>query len=72
MTERRCGYIQRIVPHKRCGFIRVPDQADDVFFYAGEWQGDMPFDERLTELRVSFEPVGSGRGWKAKGVEAAA
>ena len=64
------GTIKTIIIDRGFGFIAVPNQPD-CFFHASELSDDLPFDELLTERRVLFDIVESGKGPRAANVRPA-
>jgi cold shock CspA family protein len=48
------GTIVKVVTTRGFGFIRPDGAARDVYFHASSLDESLPFDERLSESRVSF------------------
>jgi cold shock CspA family protein len=65
------GTIVRVRVDRGFGFIATPDQPD-AFFHAKDVADELlPFDERLQEMRVRFDVIGTDKGPRAKNVRAA-
>jgi cold shock CspA family protein len=63
------GTICSVRLDKGFGFIRAVDQPDTFFHHSD--LVELEFDERLQEQRVKFDIVSTGKGPRARNVQAA-
>ena len=64
------GTICKVKIERGFGFISEPQQPD-CFFHASDLAADLEWSERLCELRVAFDVVGTPRGPRARNIRPA-